>query len=467
MHPKQTANTDQTYLANGSFTTSASKDTLTMPSLKIKRISISVALFFTSFFYLGFIGFAAIFIAFFLYRIAKHSVNTNNIRRAGIPELSAVFLLGLFSTATLSPYPFSMWNVGKDIYFFLAPIMMLIMGLSFLRDSSDFERVLKTAAYTLTIISILQFSDFLLGGDIFGVSLENRYNYRMDSTAASLALILIICLKPNFKSLLGSAQLSAAAILNLLLIVISLSRVNLAITLIALVFVYSHSKILRTATFAAIIFLTAAPLLQIPVFTPVGAASDNPSFFSKLLGSLQEYRISDYSDFVAVNENWRGYEAFLGIEQVTNVGGAANIIGVGFGSFAIGPFEGKLEEIPFFHNGFVTIFLKSGALGIGIFSLFLARLYVISRATFVMGRTVSDPRIVNAGILIFILTSSIVFRTLTTHGVYYSRTLIELFFIGLSIYFISDLRRAILEAKRRRKDDIHLGVPMLLRAGQQ
>lgn len=439
--------------------------TLTMLSFKIKKLTISVVLFLTAFFFFGFIGFAAILTVFFLYRLVKRSVNTGDIRRAGVPTLTAIFLVGLFSTATLSPYPFSAWNIGKDVYFFLAPVMMLMLGLTFLNNSSDFERTLKTAVYTLTIISIFQFSDFLLGGGIFNISLENRYEYRMDSTAATVALLLIVSLRPTLKSLLGNTQLSAAAILNLLLIIASLSRVNLIIAIFALVFVFLHIRPLRIAMFVAILFMIAAPVLPLPVMVSGGAISDGSSFFDKVLNSLQEFRISDYSNWSEINKNWRGYEAFLGVDQVFSVGGWANYFGVGFGSFATGPFEGKLEQIPFFHNGFITIFLKSGALGIAIFSMFAGKLYLTSRAAFLHGRSISDPRIVRAGLLIFLLTSSMLLRTLSTHGVYYSRTTIELFFIGLSIYFIFDLRRKNVVTKRFREDDSLFVSQKLPRAG--
>lgn len=436
-----------------------------MPSFRIKRLSVSVALFVVSFFYLEFVGFAAILIIFFLHRLANFSVNTGDFRATGIPALSAILLVGLFSTAALSPYLFSSWNIGKDIYFFLAPIMMLVLGLTFISNSSDFERVLKTAANTLTIISIFQFSDFLLGGGMFNISLETRYEYRMDSMAASLALLLIISLRPTLKSLLGSTQLSVTAVINLLMIVASLSRVNLSITFIALFFVFSHSRLLRGTMFVAILFIVAAPFLQIPVAVPGSAVSDGSSFFYKVLNSLQEFRVSSYDDFAEINENWRGYEAFLGMDEVLNVGGWANLIGVGFGSYATGPFENKLEQIPFFHNGFITIFLKSGALGIAMISMFFVKLYLTSRTAILQGRSISEPRIFQAGLLIFLLTSSMLTRTLSTHGVYYSRTTLELFFIGLSIYVIRDLRRKNVVANSFRKDDSHFGARVLPKAG--
>lgn len=436
-----------------------------MSNLKIRKFNVSVALFMASFFYLHFIGFAAILILFFLYQLKNRSMNLVDIRRAGIPALAIILLIGLISTATLSPYSFSTWNFGKDIYFFLAPIMMLMLGLTIIKDSSGYELVLKTSVITLTIISIIQFSDFLLTGKIFNASLETRYEYGMESTAATLALLLIISLRPSIKLLFGSAQLLTAVILNLLMIAVSMSRVNIAIAFIALTFLFSHTRILRATVLIAVSFLVAAPLFQIPLNVAGGSAIDASSFFNKILNSLQEIRISDYSELSEINENWRGYEAFLGVNEVLSVGGWANFIGLGFGSFAAGPFEGKLEQIPFFHNGFITIFLKSGILGIAVFSFFVKKLYTSSRVAFLHGRSISDPRIVSAGLLIILLTTSILLRTLSTHGIYYSRTTLELFFIGLSIYVIRDLLRKNAVAINLRKDGGDFESRMLPKAG--
>lgn len=436
-----------------------------MPILKIKRLGVLLVFFLTSYFNFGFISFASILIIFCLYRLQCAQLNIGDIRAVGIPALTVIFLLGLVSTAAISPYTLSTWNIGKDLYFFLAPIMMLILGLTFMNNFFDFENFLKTSAMTLTIISILQFSDFLFGAGLFNASLDARYEYGLDSTASTLALIVIISLRPTLKSLIGSTQLSVAAVVNILLILASLSRVNIGISFISLVFVFSHSRLLRASIFVAILILISTPLLQIPMIFPQGTLGDSASFFNKVLNSLQDIRMSNYFEMSDINENWRGYEAFLGVDKVLSVGGWATLIGLGFGSFVEGPFSGKLEQIPFFHNGFITIFFKSGALGIFIFSLFVAKLYLTSRAAILHGRSTSNPRIVNAGILLFLLISSVLFRTLATHGVYYSRPPLELFFIGLTIYVIRNSQWKNLMASRLHKEERNFLGRMLPKMG--
>jgi len=286
---------------------------------------------------------------------------------------------------------------------------------------------------------------------LLNISLETRYAYNLDSTASTLALLLIISLRPKLGSLTAHPKLSALAILNFSMIVVSLSRVNLSIALVSLVFVYSHNRFIRAAVIAATLIMIAAPFMQISHVAWGNSMSGSSGFFEKVINSQQEARISNYYNIADMNEHWRGYEAYLGINQVLKIGGWANLIGLGFGSYALGPFADKLQHIPFFHNGFVTIFLKSGSLGLVIFAIFVGKLFFVSRSAFVKARSISDPQIARAGIVVFLFTNSMLLRTLTTHGVYYAKTTLELFFIGLSIYVIGRLwhRRATAHAFNR------------------
>lgn len=413
-----------------------------MAFLTIKKTNILTATFLGTYFLLDFVGFASILAIFTLWLFWVRRLHVGDVRMAGVPALAAIFLIALLSTFTVSPFPFSAWNTGKDLYFFSSPILILVMGLTFLKSSSDLHSILLTAVKILTLISIVLFAEFLFGGGIFNVSLNTRYTYQLDSTSSTLALLLIISLRPTFGSLTANLTLFSIAIINALLILVSLSRVNLSIAILSLLFIYSNNRLVRIAVVATTILLIAAPLFQLQQTSPIGSTSGAFGFAGKVLNSLQEMSISDYSDFAEINENWRGYEAYLGVNQVLQIGGWANLIGVGFGSFVEGPFEDKLTAIPFFHNGYVTIFLKSGALGIAIFVLFAGRLFVISRSAFVHAHARVDPPIVTASLIILLLTNSLLLRTLSTHGLYYSRPPMELFFIGIAIFLLGNSRRS-------------------------
>jgi hypothetical protein len=84
--------------------------------------------------------------------------------------------------------------------------------------------------------------------------------------------------------------------------------------------------------------------------------------------------VDDWKDF---NDNYRSYENIHTVKQVTSRGPASIAFGQGMGSRIDLKREVWLREmlryISILHNGFMTVFLKSGLLGIAIYlySIFL------------------------------------------------------------------------------------------------
>lgn len=77
-------------------------------------------------------------------------------------------------------------------------------------------------------------------------------------------------------------------------------------------------------------------------------------------------------DWVDFNDNYRSYENIITIRQVSSDGTAAVLFGRGIGSTIDLKVEVWLQTsmmryIPFLHNGFMTVFLKSGLVGVAIY----------------------------------------------------------------------------------------------------
>lgn len=404
-----------------------------MPALRIKKINVFTAVFIPAFLFAGFLPLAAIIVTLFSYLVAMRPPSVAAIKASGVPALFAIFLIASVSTLALNAFPFSPWNTSKDAYFFIAPVLLLVSGLTLFRSEIDFSSVVRTAVNVLSLSSVIIYFDFLVSGGLASVSLESRYYNALDSSASTLALLLIVSLHPTASSLLRNKKYSSLLLFNLLLVFASLSRVDIAVTLISLFFVYAKSKWAGRLTIFAVLFLIVAPVTQVEQLVTMRVGSGNASFFDKLLRSFEEFRISDYSSAASINNNWRGYEAYLGVLQVERVGGIARFIGVGFGSYVEGPFEDKLNQIPFFHNGFVTIYFKAGFLGLSAFAFFIFKLFRLAGAASHESRRTGNPRIKSASVMIYLLTIAILLNTLAVHGVYYSKTTLELFFIALAI----------------------------------
>jgi hypothetical protein len=159
--------------------------------------------------------------------------------------------------------------------------------------------------------------------------------------------------------------------------------------------------------------------------------SSETNLLSKFLSSFSEISVSEQNnDQKLITKNWRGFEAFLGISNYIDGNIIEILFGKGLGSYIIVPFGTFSEEIEgltnisFFHNGFVTILLKSGLIGVLLFVKFLFS--IIKRLI-----TLNDKafKILSLNILIIFL-----FTTISTHGVYKSSLSVPLI-ISLGIIF--------------------------------
>lgn len=404
-----------------------------MPAIKLNKTSFVTVVLVLSYYFTGPLPFAATTVGSFLYFFLVRRKSRKAVEAAGVPALFAVFLIALVSTIMPTDFPISIRSILRDSYFMIAPVILMISGLLLLRSEIEFKRATLAAAYSLTFSSIVIYQDFLFSGGLSEVSLDSRYNYNLNSSASTLALILIISLHPKASLVLQKPSAIVLILMNLLLIILSLSRVDIAIALSSLVIVYSPLKWVKIFTIAFILFLTTAPLIPTIGSMYAPALSGNLSFRDKALRSLSEFRISDYTDMSDINNNWRGYEAYLGIAKVEQSGNLASIIGTGLGSYVEGPFEEELRNIPFFHNGFVTIYLKSGFMGLFAFAFFIFRLYRLAWVSGLKGRQTDDLHLVRASVMINILTSALLLQTLATHGVYYLKPTLGILFIGFAI----------------------------------
>lgn len=412
-----------------------------MSVLRVKKNSAFTALFIPTFLFAGIMPLAAIMLAMVSCLVTMKPPSLTTLKASGIPALLAVFLIALVSTIAVNAFPFSAWNCAKDVYFFIAPVLLLVFGLTIFRSESEFSSVVQTAVYALTLSSVIIYFDFLIGGGLANVSLESRYSNALDSSASTLALLLIVALHPTGSSLLLHKTTMSLLLINVILVFVSLSRINIAIALISLFFVYVKIKWIQKLTVLAVLILIFTPMMELNFSETMRSSSGNATFFDKVLRSFDEFRISDYSSASSINENWRGYEANLALLQVERVGGIAHFIGVGFGSYVEGPFEDKLAQIPFFHNGFVTIYFKAGFLGLGAFAFFVFKLFRMARAASHESRQNGYVITKSASVMIYLLTMSILLRTLAVHGMYYSKTTLELFFIALAICSLQRTKR--------------------------
>lgn len=126
--------------------------------------------------------------------------------------------------------------------------------------------------------------------------------------------------------------------------------------------------------------LLGAPILAAVLFTPFGQLLFTKGFDV----ALAELSPARYVEMADINDNWRGYEAYQGMQTVSRGTAAQRALGQGFGAQAdIGLFMNlggaEFHEIGQFHNGYVWLILKAGWVGLALFGFWIWRLYQLAR----------------------------------------------------------------------------------------
>jgi O-antigen ligase len=107
------------------------------------------------------------------------------------------------------------------------------------------------------------------------------------------------------------------------------------------------------------------------------------SFIGKLARSLDELRPSERMTLKEINENWRGYETARALATWRSGNAAQLMFGRGFGAMVdLDMFQAlsrnprdAVRYIPVFHNGYVYVLVKTGAVGLALYVAALIVLY--------------------------------------------------------------------------------------------
>ncbi|MDB4069207.1 hypothetical protein N9514_04165, partial [Pseudomonadales bacterium] len=227
------------------------------------------------------------------------------------------------------------------------------------------------------ISSIFNYAEFLFGFDFFASNfMDGRYEYQLNSGMALIGFSILYFSGVSKFFLFGKITRLTLLTFFLGLIVVSVSRTNLGALIIILMLPIVLPRIsAKTQLFGLV------PIISVAIFAgsllgiamPESAASD---FTEKVLNSGNELAVREYEGAANINHYWRSFEAFLGLREYLDAGYLGLLFGQGFGSYASAShiFDTKFEYIPIFHNGFITILLKTGILGLFLFFVFLRRI---------------------------------------------------------------------------------------------
>ena len=115
----------------------------------------------------------------------------------------------------------------------------------------------------------------------------------------------------------------------------------------------------------------------------------------------------------SINTFWRGYESFKGMHAYLTGSFLSIIVGKGFGYLLDLEFvqlldDSKMRYIPFLHNGYVYILLKTGLIGLFSYLLFFKRLYSNSNIQITKINKINDFNICNDFLRVMVIQLLIV-----------------------------------------------------------
>ena len=281
-----------------------------------------------------------------------------------------LILLGLINS-----YHNDVYLVIRDFYYFGSSIIVFYFGYSSgLRLS--LKKLMKVIVQLGFLLALIYLVKFLMEKDI-----ESFYQIRQQlGTASYLIIISLILLILSEKY---SIEIFPKRIRNGLLVyftaisILALSRTFLLVFIVLLICglgLLSFNKyfIRNILVIICTVLIGWWSLSRIDGMEPY-------SFIGKLQSSLDEVTIQDYNPKQEIIYSWRGVEAYKGMQEFKAGSLIEKVVGHGFGKSADIGFEMTLDgkvftSISKFHNGYISILLKTGILGVIVYFLFFSDL---------------------------------------------------------------------------------------------
>lgn len=302
-----------------------------------------------------------------------------------IIQYNAIFLLilliAIVSTFFNNTTPFLFI---RDFTYLVKPILGLFVGYQLCRFSSKLG--LKVMVYTGLAIAIMHLLMILFAVIEFrtlSVNLLREHGGYFSDYEIYILIILIFY--KNLKLEISKKQRLLLIVIIGLSSFLYLARTNLIQFIILyvglkgyLTFNKRSLKVILSVLVAVIVGYTA-----IVYINPKREGKGIQAFLYKIKIAPQEaFKTKiDKDDWKDFNDNYRSFENIITVKQVSANGNRAIIFGEGLGStLNLGRKiwtndHEYVQYIPIVHNGYMTVFLKSGLLGVSLLLIFLIVLF--------------------------------------------------------------------------------------------
>lgn len=406
--------------------------------MKIKSIVLIITFFlmiFSQTMYTKYILFTIIPLFLFLW---LRNTNISKLSMNNIYPLFIITIIGLIS-GLLSIDKYDIYYFTRDFLYFIQAPLYILLGFLLYNEIKDYKKILQVIIVSTFLITVYKLIPLILKPQlIFDIGLDARYEYNFSNTLAITTVVILLYTRKNKYKLLNNYIELSIMLVSFFSILISFSRITylMLILLFIIPYIVKTTLLLRyhlLSTILVFFFIFGGVFMK--SFT--GGDQGN-SFESKIFHSLNEIVISKYNTLKEINNNWRGFEANMGLEKYYQSSPLEYLFGQGFGAVVITPtwiFKNSdvdnLDVIPMFHNGYITILLKSGLIGLILYFVWLY--YLLKTANkFKKINNTEEERIII--LLIQAIVILFFFYTFVIHGIFQTNPpFIMLILLGYSI----------------------------------
>lgn len=307
------------------------------------------------------------------------------------------------------------YNFVRDLTYIIKPIFGLLIGYQIMKKLQDafFSTIVITGVLissTHLLMVLITFAQF----HILTVNILREHCGFFSDYEVYVIIILIFNKKFGYN--ISRQNLYFYGFLLSLSTILYVSRTNLVQILILFLALKGYFKI--NIKSISVMLLTTVLVLAgytaIYYSNPSRTGKGLESFFFKIKNIPNEAfktRV-DKDDWKDFNDNYRSYENIITVKQVTEDGKFSTFFGKGLGAsinlaHEIVTTDGtKVKHIPILHNGFSTVFLKSGLVGVFFLCFFL---FLLIKNTKSRIQEVSTLNLLIIGTGIFLIISTWVF----------------------------------------------------------
>ena len=325
--------------------------------------------------------------------------------------------------AALNAPGHDLFDIFKDAWYMLYPILSLAAGYMLCREEEDLDSLIASFVVAGFIVSLAYLGIFLIHIDLLSKSVEeirraNGAGFFL-SILAPMIVVLGRLLGVRNTWLEKHPTLTSISVLTCLVATfLSFSR-SLWVSL--LLAVIANLGMLRRKAFVAVVAGCLLLIVAVVVVAtiPDSTTGDSGGIEQKVTNSATEVMVQNQSDYTDINANWRGFEAFMALRTYLEGTPFNYLFGRGLGQLVdIGFYmplgDVELRYLPILHNGYMYILVKSGVIGIVLYLTYFLTIYRHGRRQ----RDSTDKRKLLCGRLEIVISLIILATTLVITGMY-------------------------------------------------